>query len=228
MTRTDHPSREAQGEALARAVADDLNAALSARGSARLAVPGGTTPGPFLTLLGQAALNWDRVTVTLTDERWVSASDPRSNQRLLSETLFRGAAAAARFVPLSGDGPGPEDGLRSLTLSLQQLALPLDVAVLGMGADGHTASLFPGATGLAAALAPDAPPAVAIRAAGAPEPRITLSAPALLSAPRAYLLIAGVDKAAALETALQDGPVEDAPVRAILRGATSLDVHYAD
>jgi 6-phosphogluconolactonase len=218
-----HESRVGQAEALAGRVAGLLGEAIAARGRAALAVPGGTTPVAFLTALGARDLDWDRVAVTLTDERWVAPSSPRSNAKLLAETLFRGPAAAALFVPLRGDGPEPGDGLSALNTALVQNLLPLDVAVLGMGSDGHTASLFPGADHLAAALAPDAPPALTIRAPGVAEPRITLSA-AVLRPARRFLLIAGADKAATLERALAPGPAEDMPVRAILPGA---EIHHA-
>lgn len=221
--RIDHPDRATQAEALAVRVAEGLRAALAARGRATLAVPGGTTPRAFLTALGRTALDWENVAVTLTDERWVPPSSPRSNARLLGETLFVGPAAAALFVPLRGDGPEPGDGLSALHRSLAQNLLPLDVVVLGMGADGHTASLFPDADHLAAALADDAPPALTIRAPGAGEPRITLTAPVLRAA-RRFLLIAGADKAVALAEAQKPGPATAMPVRAVLPGA---EIHYA-
>lgn len=222
-TRIDHPDRATQAQALAARVAEELRAALAARGRATLAVPGGTTPRAFLSALGAMALDWDDVAVTLTDERWVPASSARSNARLLGETLFAGPAAAALFVPLRGDGPEPGDGLSALHRSLAQNLLPLDVAVLGMGADGHTASLFPDADHLDTALADDAPPALTIRAPGASEPRITLTAPVLCAA-RRFLLIAGADKAAGLSAALKPGSATAMPVRAILPGA---EIHYA-
>jgi len=227
-TLTEHPSRDAQAQALAEAVAADLRAALSARGRATLAVPGGTTPGPFLTLLGAMPLDWEHVGVTLTDERWVPPSSPRSNQRLLSETLFKGAAAAAEFAPLYGATDDPADGLSAVAITLKQLILPLDVAVLGMGEDMHTASLFPGADRLRAALADDAPPVLALRAPGAEEARVTLTAPVLQAAKTAYLLIQGPGKRAALAQAQAAKSAEDAPVRVILDRSGPTTIHYAD
>lgn len=220
----EYPSREALMRKLADRLAGRLKVLTSEKGRASLAVPGGSTPGPMLTALGEADLPWEHIAVTLTDERWVPASSPRSNQRLLAETLFKGAAAAAEFAPLYGGTAEPEGGLSSVEATLSQIILPLDMAVLGMGADMHTASLFPGAVGLAEALAPDAPPAVAIRAPGADEARITLSAPVLSAAER-HLLITGREKRDALEAALKLSDPKDAPVLAVLDGAT---VHYAE
>jgi 6-phosphogluconolactonase len=107
-------------------------------------------------------------------------------------------------------------------------ALPIDVAVLGMGADMHTASLFPGAPELAAALDPEAPPVMAIHPPGEPEARITLTAPVLRGAGVIHVLITGPDKLAALRSALADGPVTDAPVRAVLGAPCPVTVHHAD
>jgi len=224
----EYPSREALMRKLADRLATRLRALIAEKGRASLAVPGGTTPALMLTVLGAADLPWDKVAVTLTDERWVPVSSQRSNQRLLSETLFKGAAAAAEFAPLYGGTAEPETGLGAVETTLRQVILPLDVAVLGMGADMHTASLFPGAVGLEEALSPDAPPVVAIRApkgqGGAEEPRITLSAPVLAAAER-HLLITGQEKRAALNKALSLKDPKKAPVCAVLAGAT---VHYAD
>ncbi|MEO1601858.1 MAG: 6-phosphogluconolactonase [Pseudomonadota bacterium] len=218
---------EAQlGAALADRVAADLRTALAARGRARLAVPGGTTPGPFLEALGQAALDWENCAITLTDERWVPVSDPRSNQGLLASTLFRGPAAGAEFVPLYGATADPADSLSAIGTALTQIALPLDVMVAGMGADMHTASLFPGGVGLAAALAPDSPPVAAITAPGADEPRITLTAPVLQGARNRYLLIKGAEKRAALDSALAAADTERAPVRVLLEAPGGVTVFH--
>ncbi|MEJ8572977.1 6-phosphogluconolactonase [Microbaculum marinum] len=221
----EYPSREALTDGLAAYLAARLADLVATTGRAAIALSGGSTPGPMLTRLGEADLHWEDVVVTLTDERQVPPSSPRSNQHLLAETLFRGAAAAAVFVPLYAPAPEPADGLEAIAASLNNLALPLDIAVLGMGTDMHTASLFPGAVGLDAALAADAPPAVLITAPGAEEPRITLSAPVLQGAGERHLMIAGADKRAALERALSLGDVRQAPVLAVLEDCT---VHYAD
>jgi 6-phosphogluconolactonase len=155
-----------------------------------------------------------------TDERMVSELNPRSNARLIRETLLRGPAAAAHFV----DFYEPILGMRT---SRVEAALPLDVLVLGMGGDMHTASLFPGAPELAAALADDAPPLMEIHPPSQPEARLTLTAPVIQGASVIHILITGEDKLAALETALADGPVTEAPVRVALTAPCPVTVHYA-
>lgn len=199
-------NRAVLAQALADAVAADLRDAVRDRGEASLAVSGGSTPRDFLTELGTEPVPWEQVTVTLADERWVPTSSERSNQKLLAETLFAGEAAAARFVPLYGATPEPDDAMGALALSLNPL-LPLDVLVLGMGDDGHTASLFPGADRLEQAFADDAPVALPIRAPGLPERRVTLSAPVLKGARSRYLLMAGPEKRAVFEAAPDDSPI---------------------
>ena len=216
MTRiVEAADRDALAQLLAGEVAAVLAAAIRETGRAALAVPGGTTPAAFLTALGGHALDWAAVSVTLTDERCVPAGHPRSNRRLLDETLFAGPARAARFVALD-DG----EALSAI--------LPLDACVLGMGEDWHIASLFPGADRLEDALSPEcATPARLLRAPGAPEERITLTAPALTGAGRCYLLIHGAEKRAALDRANATAGPADAPVRLVLDGPNPATVYWA-
>ncbi len=217
-----YPSREKLMESLSRSIAVELRAAL-ARGAATLSVPGGTTPGPVFDLLSQEDLDWPRVAVLLNDERWVDEDSPRSNTRLLRERLLVGKAARARLVPLHAPTATPEAALDRLTEGILQ-HLPITVLLLGMGSDMHTASLFPGADKLAQALASNAPVLMALRAAGAGEPRITLTAPVLRQARHIHILITGREKRAALERA-QGLPAAEAPVRVVLDQAV---VHWAE
>ncbi len=211
---------------LAEVVAAQLNTAIAARGQASLAVPGGSTPGPFLRALAGQDVAWEKVNVLLSDERFVDEASPRSNTRLLKETLLQGRAAAARLVPMVLAGDTPEEVLDALIMGIKP-ALPLDVLVLGMGEDMHTASLFPGADRLDEALAGDAPPLLPMRARGAGEPRITLTAPVLRAAKNVHVLIVGPAKIAALEKALIDGPEAEAPVRVVLN-LPDTEIHYAE
>ncbi|MBI1418227.1 MAG: 6-phosphogluconolactonase [Limimaricola sp.] len=221
MELIEYPDAEMMMIDLANRLAGQLRQALSARDIVSFAVPGGTTPGPVFDALCAANLDWARVRVLPTDERWVPQTSPRSNARLIREHLLTGRAEAATLIPLSSDAATPEEGLEALTQNLLPV-LPLSVALLGMGADMHTASLFPGADQLQAALHGDAP-LVAIHAPGAPEPRVTLSARVLNDAMSLHVVITGDDKRAALDRA-RNLPPEQAPIAAVLSGAT---VHWA-
>ena len=213
------------GTVLAKHVAADLRAALQAKGKASIAVSGGSTPAPFLVALSKEKLDWNKVTVTLTDERQVSADSPRSNARLVAENLLQGDAKKAQFIPLFVEGQTIADTERSVAMSI----VPLDVCVLGMGDDMHTASLFPGTPGLAdmldvkgdALVLPATPPT-------ADEARVTLTAAALSTAAQTYLLIKGAGKRAALEKAMQTDDPLAAPIRSVLDAAQSAAVFFAE
>ncbi|WP_420860063.1 6-phosphogluconolactonase [Marivivens marinus] len=206
---------------LANIIAGELENVLVHEETASLAVPGGTTPGPIFDSLCASDLDWSRVRVMLTDERWVPESSDRSNTRLLRERLLTDRAAAATLVPLYAEGGSAEEMLPGLSGAVAE-ALPLSVCLLGMGADMHTASIFPGADRLDDALhGPDL--LYPMRAPGAPEPRITLSASVLNGAMARHIVIVGPEKRAALDRARILSPNE-APVAAVLTGAT---VHWA-
>ncbi|MFN4057729.1 MAG: 6-phosphogluconolactonase [Roseinatronobacter sp.] len=217
-----YPDRDMLMLRLASRISSELGETLRAQGCATLSVPGGTTPGPIFDILSGVDLDWSRVSIVLNDERWVPEGHPRSNTTLLRERLLVGRAAAAIYVPLYTDHPTPDTALDVLAAGLRP-HLPISVLLLGMGADMHTASLFPGADHLAKALAPDAPPVMALRAEAAGEPRITLTAPVLQAALRIHVLITGDEKRVALERA-QTLPVAAAPIGCVLRQAM---VHWA-
>ena len=229
LERLDFDDRLALAKALAGAIAADINAAIAEAGSAVIAVSGGTTPAKFFGQLGKHKdIDWDKVTVTLVDERWVDETSDRSNANLVNEKMLQGPAAVAHFIPLyaGGDEPTPAAVTRT-GKAIKALPHPFAAIVLGMGNDGHTASFFPGGDTLAEALTSEGP-ALAIRAPGAGEPRITLTLKTLMQTRRLYLHIEGEEKAATLERALGDGPVEDMPIRAFLReNAMPLTVYWA-
>lgn len=222
MNIIEYPDREMLAIDLANRLAGDLNAALHHEDRVCLAVPGGTTPGPIFDDLCAADLPWDRVDVMLTDERWVPEDNPRSNTTLIKERLLTDRAAAARYLPLYAAKPTPEEGLAELEAMIAP-ELPIAVLLLGMGADMHTASIFPEADQLEQALDSHAPVLCAMRAPGAPEPRVTLSARILNGALRKHIVIFGEEKRQALEKA-RHLPAIQAPIRAVLDGA---DVHWA-
>jgi len=204
--------------ALATAVAAQLRDGIAARGTAVLAVSGGRTPERFFAALAQQALDWSKVAVTLVDDRWVSLDSPRSNEALLRRCLLQGPAAAAQLFGLVSGAATPEEGLDEVTARIAALPRPFDAVVLGMGADGHTASFFPGGDRLTEVLDPQGAALVLpMRAAGAGEPRITLTLPLIIAARAVYLHIEGQEKAEVLARAGQDGPEAEMPVRAVLR-----------
>lgn len=203
---------------LAERVATELDAALKSRGRALLAVSGGTTPKRFFAELSKADIDWAKVEITLADERFVPEDDERSNARLLQQHLLVNRAKAARLLRLWLDGHDAETAALAHAHEFEA-RLPFDVLVLGMGADGHTASLFPGGDNLAHALDPACPrPLLSMHAPGAAEPRISFTLPALVSARHLHLHIEGAAKQAVLREAIARGELPIARVLSAYAG----------
>lgn len=207
---------DALATALAASVAGTLDGALRRTGRAGLVVSGGRTPEPLFARLGMRRLDWSGVWVTLADERWVPADDPASNEALVRTAFLTGPAADARFVPLHTGDAAPEAGEAACARRLAAMPQPFDLVLLGMGEDGHTASLFPGSPDLRRAL-DDPGPCVAVRAPGPGPARMTLTLQTLLDTRRVAILATGEAKRAVLDAALGPGPVEEMPIRAVLR-----------
>lgn len=207
---------------LANVLAGELENMLFHEERVSFAVPGGQTPGPVFDNLCAADLDWSRVDVFLTDERWLPEDHPRSNARLVRERLLTHRAAAAVFHPLYVPAENPEDVLAEIESTLLSCQ-PISLLLLGMGTDMHCASLFPGAEGLEDALAADAPLLVPIRTSVASETRVTLSARALDGAVSKHLVMTGQRKRDAFERAMHLSP-DEAPVSAVMDGLT---VHWA-
>ncbi|MEP5759733.1 MAG: 6-phosphogluconolactonase [Litoreibacter sp.] len=222
MKFVEYPDREMMMIELANILAGALTERLMGHETASLAVPGGTTPGPVFDALCAIDIDWSRVNIMLTDERWVPDHSERSNTALIRRRLLTGPAAAANFIPFYDGSDTPEEAVVSLEKTVAP-ALPLSLLLLGMGGDLHTASLFPGADRLAEGLSKSAPPVLPMRAPGAPEARMTLTAPILQGAMATHVLITGSEKRDALENV--DGmSVEEAPIKLILNQAT---VHWS-
>jgi 6-phosphogluconolactonase len=215
---------------LAEAVAGDvqflIESALDARGDAVVAFPGGSTPLAALALLKTAKLKWKDVTIVPTDDRLVPVQDKLSNVRMLAERFL---PLGARVLPLTGgDLPVAEAG-KAADARLQAVHWPLDLVWLGMGADGHTASIFPGADLEAALTAPH-------RAIGvtpnplppeAPVARVSLTKSAILASRAILIQITGDEKRRVLEQALKEGPGSTSPIgRMLADAAHAIDIHW--
>lgn len=207
----------AQAEGIAARIAGLLRAAIDARGCASLALSGGRSPVPMFQALRNEDLPWSKVWITLVDERWVASDSPDSNERVVREHLLAGPAAAAHFLGLKTAAASPAEGLADREQALAQLPQPFDAVVLGMGEDGHFASLFPGATGLEAALDPSNPSLLAaIDPPAAPHRRISLTLAGVLRSRQILLTIGGAAKRKIYGQALAGAPTRTVPVAALL------------
>lgn len=210
-----------------RALAADLAACLrdaaDARGRASLALSGGRTPRALFPLLAGEDVPWRRVHLTLTDERWVDAGDRDSNERLVRDWLLAGLVPAPQFTGLKTPAPSPLEAIAQCEARLEAVPRPFDAVFLGLGPDGHIASLFPGGEGWL-----NAPGRVAATP-GADHPRMSLTPRALLDSRAIHLLLSGADKKRALRAARAPGPVTDLPLRLILhQDAVPVRLYIAD
>ncbi len=212
------PDQQTLVSALAEHLAAALRRDIAAQGRASLAVSGGSTPLPLFERLSELDIPWRNVLITLADERWVDASSPDSNEALARRSLLRNRAAAATFIGLKTAAATAAAGTADCEARLAVLPRPFTAVILGMGNDGHTASLFPCAPQLVeAADLRCGRRCAALRPQTAPHERISLTLPALLDAREIILHITGSEKKIVLEQALSAGPPEAMPVRFILR-----------
>ena len=208
------PTPNAAAEAAAGAIIGQL----TPPGPKHIVVTGGRTPGHAYDQLAASDLDWSRVTITLSDERFVAPVADESNERLVRQRLLQSHAAAARFIPLKGAGPTPAGDARAADPAVRALA-PFDAVLLGMGDDGHIASLFPSTPNVTELLRRDAEPAVvAVEVAAITPfvPRISLTGRMLLDARLILVLISGETKRAVVERVLAE-PGFAPPVAAAIR-----------
>lgn len=226
------PSRPDMAERLADEIAEGLRRALAERGQAAMALSGGSTPAGLYEALAERDLDWPRVTAALVDERWVAPDEEGSNESFIRSTLGRKKAAGVRILGMWSDAMSPGDGLAAAEARYGAAPGPFDLVVLGMGPDGHAASWFPHAEGLDRALDVGSPRLAVVKAresavTGRHLDRMTLTLGAVRDAEFICLLMTGAEKRAVFQRAMQGGPVEDMPARAILRARPDLSVCWA-
>ena len=190
LQRRSFPNIDSLSQSLAQYAESALQTILSRRQHATLAVPGGNTPRHYLPELAKCALPWDRITITLSDERWVDVDDEQSNERMIKQYLVNRLPANTRFSGLKTDHADPSAAVETVHRRLASLPLPLSLALLGLGEDGHIASLFPG-------MNPDllvSHHCVAATPPVAPSPRISLSLALLAQSERIALVVTGKTK----------------------------------
>lgn len=209
--------RDAWRDALVERVRSGVADGVASRGEVSIAISGGSTPAPVYHRLNRLGLPWGRLHVTLADERWVPPEHAASNQRLVMETLFAGVPESQRkFCPLWREGRSANDAASIVARDLQQLPQPFELVLLGLGNDGHTASLFPNQDETIRGMRDDCL-CVSNRAPVDPHERISLGLGALGNAQEILITITGAEKLEVFERARQPGPAIDLPVRAVLR-----------
>lgn len=211
-----------------------LAKALAANDSASLMVSGGSTPAPLYKALSLADLDWEKIAVALVDERWVDSDHDASNEALIYRTLLINNARQASFTGMKTRAATAAEGCPETEALYQMLPKPFTVSVLGMGSDGHTASLFPHAAGLSEALSLEnqnlTAPIMAKQSevTGANTERLSLTLTGLLQSEHLILLLTGEEKLAVFRAAMEEGVIEDMPIRALLRQSrVALELYWA-
>ena len=224
----DYDSVDELADAVAGDVGFIVESALDARGACLLALPGGKTPRPVFAKLAAAKLDWRKVTIIPTDDRLVPMQDERSNVRAIAQAFL---PTGARVIPSAAEIDDYRLAGNSADARLQDLAWPPDLCWLGMGEDGHTASIFAGPDLADALDAPKARRAVGVlpdpMPADAPVPRVTLTRAAILSARTILITITGAEKRELLEGAIADGQSSKLPIGRVLAEAEQpIDIHW--
>lgn len=222
--------KEQMFSALTKACAERLTQAVSTQGKASFMVSGGSTPKPLYQNLAEQALPWSDIQVALVDERWVPPTSPSSNQAFCQNSLLQHNAKAATFIPMKTAHDTAKAGLSTTTKAYSELAAPFDITILGMGGDGHTASIFPNCEGIEQALDANSPEKLSAIMAHRSEvtgdnlERITLSLSGILDSKFLVLLITGDSKREVYQQALTAKDSRLTPISAVLQ-QTDVPVH---
>lgn len=197
-----------------------LTQAIADKGQATLVVSGGRTPVALFQTLAQTKIDWSKVVITLADDRWVDVSDDASNDKLVRTHLLQGYAAAASFITLKHDFSNAEEAVAACETALEDVQLPFDVVILGMGEDGHTASLFPCSDQIEQGLDLNSQAKyIAVQPTTAPHQRMSLTLPAILASKNIFLHLVGESKKDTIAKALKSSELE-MPISAVMNRTT--------
>lgn len=215
--------------ALSTAILHDLQIAIEEKGYAVILLSGGSTPKPLFEILRQSDIPWEHIRIGVCDERWVAPDHEASNEKLVKTHLLRDHAATAQFIGMYREGVGAAEAERECDKLFRTSLWPCDVAVLGMGEDAHTASLFPFNEKLSQALDVDNEAlCISMLPQSAPHERMSLTLGALLQVKHLYLHFEGEKKRAVFEEAMREGDVYAMPIRSLLHQETNtIEVYYA-
>ncbi|MGB0833931.1 MAG: 6-phosphogluconolactonase [Psychrobium sp.] len=224
MKVTEFNNGDAITEFLAKDIAAKLTAAIETRGQASFFVSGGRSPIALFEQLSQTELAWDKVTISLVDDRWVDSKHESSNELLVNTHLLKGFAAKANFIGLVGNEESAFGGVDSAVAKIRDID-EIDVLILGMGEDGHTASIFPCSEQVDAAMAKDNNGRlIATQPTTAPFERISLTLNEILKAKQVYLPLSGANKVTVFEQAKQLDDVKKMPIAAVIKQHQNLAV----
>lgn len=229
MNTQQYPDRKTLVTKLANQIAALLSKGVKENGKASLAVSGGSTPVALFEQLSGLDIPWQHVVITLVDERWVEPTEEDSNERLVRMHLLQNKAATATFVSMKNGATTTGEGEAECEQQFKKIPQPFDALILGMGNDGHTASLFPGAEKLAAATDMDSGrTCMGLAPLTAPHERMSLTLPVILASKQLFLHITGKEKKEVLAKTQADGASEEMPIRFVLRQqSTPLSVYWA-
>lgn len=230
MSRTLHTfeDQERLVVALSESIAKRLSEAIEEKGVATLLVSGGNTPKPLFKSLSNTPIAWENVRVGLVDERWIPTSDDASNEKLVHEHLLQNKAKSATFVGMYHESEDMPSAELACSSKIKASLYPFDVVILGMGADAHTASLFPHNEALEKAFdMQNESLCISMMPSTAPHMRMSLTRKAILSAKHIYLHIEGEEKFGVYEEALGGDDIYTMPIRSILNdGDNTIEVYY--
>ena len=220
LTQSKFRTTELLNAAFTRKITKLLRDGIEENGRASLVVSGGRTPAELFNALSKSNLEWDKVDVSLADERWVDNSDDASNEKMLRAKLLINNAANANFIPLKTQHSDATDAVLTCTDNLYNMRTPFDVLILGMGEDGHTASLFPCSQQISQGLDLESGNTyIAVQPTTAPNQRMSLTLPALLNSNKIFLHVTGESKKEVLNTVLSDDDALVMPIRAVINNA---------